>query len=86
MKQLVPTSVDEYIAEHNLGDIVSGRVVEVLPSFTIVELGEGLRANCAAAATPVTPAQAAKPEGGKADLSSLSSMLKARWQGNAPAA
>ncbi len=29
MKQLVPTSIDEYLAEHKAGDEVSGRVVEV---------------------------------------------------------
>ncbi len=28
MKQLIPTSIDEYIAEHKAGDMVSGRVVE----------------------------------------------------------
>ena len=28
MKQLIPTSIDEYIAEHKAGDVVSGRVVE----------------------------------------------------------
>jgi small subunit ribosomal protein S1 len=28
MKQLIPTSIDEYIAEHKVGDKVSGRVVE----------------------------------------------------------
>ena len=28
IKQLVPTSIDEYIAEHKVGDQVSGRVVE----------------------------------------------------------
>jgi hypothetical protein len=29
MKQLQPTSVDEYIEEHKVGDAVSGRVVDV---------------------------------------------------------
>ncbi len=29
MKQLIPTDIDEYIAEHKVGDNVSGRVVEV---------------------------------------------------------
>ena len=29
MKQLVPTSLDEYIAEHKVGDVVTGRVIEV---------------------------------------------------------
>ena len=32
MKQLVPTSIDEYIAEHKVGDQVSGRVVEASPA------------------------------------------------------
>jgi small subunit ribosomal protein S1 len=96
MKQLIPTSIDEYIAEHKVGDRVSGRVVELTSSGATVELGEGIRATCggAAAASPqkasaaskssspsATQAQSAKP-----DLSQLSSMLKARWKGNAPAA
>ena len=29
MKQLVPTSLDEYIAEHKEGDVVTGRMTEV---------------------------------------------------------
>ena len=29
MKQLIPTSLDEYIAEHKEGDVVTGRMVEV---------------------------------------------------------
>ena len=49
MKQLIPTSIDEYIAEHKIGDEVSGRVVELSGNRTIVELGEGIRANCSAA-------------------------------------
>lgn len=82
MKQLVPTSIDEYIAEHKVGDKVSGRVVEASPA--LVELGEGIRAACRTAASAAAKAEV-KPEA-KADLSSLSSMLKARWKGNAPAA
>jgi small subunit ribosomal protein S1 len=82
MKQLVPTSIDEYIAEHKIGDRVSGRVVEQSPA--LVELGEGIRAACRAAASgPAVTKQASGPA--KADLSSLSSMLQARWKGNAPA-
>jgi len=34
MKQLVPTSIDEYIAEHKPGDTVSGRVVDSLAAQT----------------------------------------------------
>jgi small subunit ribosomal protein S1 len=85
MKQLVPTSIDEYIAEHKPGDTVSGRVIEHSPTLTTVELGEGIRAVCRTSlvATPASTPEAKSET--KADLSSLSSMLKARWQGNAPA-
>jgi small subunit ribosomal protein S1 len=84
MKQLIPTSIDEYIAEHKMGDVVSGRVVDVTGNSATVELGEGIRSTCGAAAAPA--AQSPAPATGAADLSALSSMLKARWQGNAPAA
>jgi len=85
MKQLIPTSIDEYIAERKVGDTVSGRVVEVSPKTALVELGEGIRAVCtlAAAAPASGGAQPAKPAG-TADLSSLTSMLQARWKGNTP--
>ena len=86
MKQLIPTSIDEYIAENKVGDTVSGRVVEVSGSRAVVELGEGIRAACKVTAGVAAPALAeAKPEA-KADLSSLTSMLQARWKGNATAA
>jgi len=86
MKQLVPTSIDEYIAEHKAGNVVSGRVVELSGSLTVVELGEGIRAHCRASAAIAAAAPAAKKPEAKADLSSLSSLLSARWKGNAPAA
>jgi small subunit ribosomal protein S1 len=81
MKQLIPTSIDEYIAEHKVGDTVSGRVVDVSP--VIAELGEGIRAACRASAGQA--AAAAPASEGKADLSSLSSLLQARWKGAVPA-
>jgi small subunit ribosomal protein S1 len=83
MKQLVPTSIDEYIAEHKTGDTVSGRVVEESETRATVELGEGIRATCRVAKS-AAPAPEAGPSG-KADLSSLSNMLQARWKGSAPA-
>jgi small subunit ribosomal protein S1 len=90
MKQLIPTGIDEYIAEHKVGDQVSGRVVEASPEFIQVELGDGIRAVCRAAAAPagqaVAPAATEAKPGGKLDLSSLSSQLKNRWKGNSPAA
>jgi small subunit ribosomal protein S1 len=81
MKQLVPTSLDEYIAEHKEGDVVTGRMIEVLDGQARVELGEGIQGTC-----PIIAQSLAKHETqaeGKADLSALSSMLKARWKGGA---
>jgi small subunit ribosomal protein S1 len=83
MKQLVPTSIDEYIAEHKVGDQVSGRVVEASPA--IVELGEGIRAACRAASSGPAAAKPSSATAAGADLSSLSSMLQARWKGSAAA-
>ena len=87
MKQLVPTSIDEYIAEHKKGDLVSGRVVEEAAGRATVELGEGIRGTCKAAtgSAPGAPAGNEDKAAKGADLSSLSSMLQARWKGNVTA-
>jgi small subunit ribosomal protein S1 len=91
MKQLVPTSVDEYIAEHKEGDVVTGRMGEVSGANARVELGDGINATCRIAANPVERAAEAstqvdaKLSASKPDLSSLSSKLTARWKGG-PAA
>ena len=85
IKQLIPTSLDEYIAEHKAGDQVSGRVVEISGNTAVIELGEGIRAACRieAGAGAGKSASAAPAESPKADLSSLTSMLQARWKGAA---
>jgi len=85
MKQLVPTSIDEYIAEHKVGDKISARVVEASADFVQVELGEGIRATCRLPKASA-PAPAAPAASGKVDLGSLTSMLQSRWKGNTPAA
>ncbi len=46
MKQLEPTTVDHYISEHQAGETVSGRLVEVQGNKAKVELGEGVIATC----------------------------------------
>ncbi len=86
MKQLVPTGLDEYLAEHKEGDVVTGRFIEVSEGRARVELGEGVQAICRMpAANPAkekpdpAPASSAKP-----DLSLLGSMLQARWKSGAP--
>jgi small subunit ribosomal protein S1 len=82
LKQLVPVSVDEYFAEHKAGDVVTGRVIEISGREARVELGEGIHGVCAVADSPVSTEQ--ETSGGKVDLSSLGSMLQARWKGGAP--
>jgi small subunit ribosomal protein S1 len=77
IKQLEPTSIDEYIAEHKAGDSVSGRLVEVSGQKAKVELGEGVFAW-----TKIAGEQPAKTaaSASKADLGSLTAMLSQRWK------
>jgi small subunit ribosomal protein S1 len=79
MKQLVPTSLDEYIAEHHPGDVVTGRMTQVSNVQARVELGEGIQATCRIPAEAAS-APAAMTEQ-RADLSSMTSMLQAKWKG-----
>ena len=79
MKQRVTVSVDEYLAEHPPGSMVTGRIVEVAQGLARVELGEGIEGTCRTG-TERTVAEAPAGEG-RVDLSALSSMLKARWTG-----
>jgi len=83
MKQLIPTSIDEYVAEHNDGDMVSGRVIEVSGNSARVELGEGIHATCIISRPKQKAANASAAA--KTDVSSLSSMLAARWKSGAVA-
>jgi small subunit ribosomal protein S1 len=86
IKQLVPSGLDEYIAEHKEGDVVTGRMVEIADGHASVELGEGIRANCSLeVAMPGAEKDAKVSPSTKPDLSSLGSMLQARWKGNTPA-
>jgi small subunit ribosomal protein S1 len=79
MKQRVTVSVDEYLAEHPPGSVVTGRILEIAEGLARVELGEGIEGVCQTKGeSPVAEAPAVQ---GRVDLSSLSSMLKARWTG-----
>ena len=86
IKQLVPTSIEEYIAEHQVGNVVSGRVADVKGNRVSVELGEGVQAQFTLAA----PEQKQEQRASSADVSALSSMLASKWKGapgsSAPAA
>ena len=82
LKQLVPTGIDEYVAEHKPGDVVTGRIVDVGGQSARVELGQGIIASCRLGSQQKKEEQAAT---GKADLSSLTAMLNAKWKsGSAP--
>ena len=83
MKSLEPTSADEYIAEHKIGDVVTGRVTETHANSAKVELAEGVRGVCRVKAEE-KPAVAASTPASKpapaADLGSLTAMLSAKWK------
>jgi small subunit ribosomal protein S1 len=79
MKQLEPTSIDEYIAEHKAGDTVSGRLVECTQKQIKVELGEGVVAKCRRPVESKPEAQGEEPAA-KADITSLTAMLSAKWK------
>jgi small subunit ribosomal protein S1 len=82
IKQMAPSSLDEYIAEHKEGDTVTGRVMQVSGGLARVELGEGVFAACHMVED--APAREEKAPAAKAaDLGSLSSMLQARWKSGA---
>jgi small subunit ribosomal protein S1 len=79
MKQLEPTSIDHFLAEHHVGDVITGRLAEVSGSRAKAELGEGVFALCKVpGAEPQAPkAKAASPP---ANLSSMTEMLSAKWK------
>jgi small subunit ribosomal protein S1 len=78
LKQLQPTALDEYIAEHKAGDSVTGRVADVKGNRVTVDLGEGVQAHFSLAAAE--PRQEAK-SATQVDVSALSSMLSSKWKG-----
>ena len=88
MKQLVPTGLDEYLADHKAGDVVTGRITEIAAGNARVELGEGVIATCripVEAAAKKENQNADTASSPKPDLSSLGSMLQARWKSGPPA-
>ena len=84
MKQLVPSSLNEYIAEHKEGDVVTGRVIEASGQEARVELGEGVQATCQVIGAASQNQERQATAG--ADLSALTSMLSAHWKGSSSAA
>ncbi|HYP04846.1 MAG TPA: 30S ribosomal protein S1 [Bryobacteraceae bacterium] len=89
MKQLEPTSTDHYIAEHQVGEIVTGRVVDVKGDRAKVELGDGVMGICKLPQTeaPEQPKAAAaeKRNAERADVLSAAAMLAAKFKSGAGA-
>ena len=79
MKQRTSVTVEEYLGEHPVGSVVTGRILEVGQGLARVGLGEGIEGVWRMSTE--SPEAAPAPVEGKVDLSSLSSMLKARWKG-----
>ena len=69
--------------EHKVGDVVSGRVIDVSDRSATAELGDGIHAPCRL--KEGHSGEAASSTG--VDLSALTSLLQARWRGatDAPA-
>jgi small subunit ribosomal protein S1 len=81
MKQLQPTTIDEYIGEHQQGETVTGRIVDTRDRKAKVELGEGVFAHCVFPDESKSSEAAAAPEKSQAaDLPSLTAMLSQKWK------
>jgi small subunit ribosomal protein S1 len=80
IKQLEPTTADEYIAEHQVGESVTGRIVETSKGRAKVELGDGVFAECRMREDAGNGSKVPEPVAAKADLGSLTAMLSAKWK------
>jgi len=78
MKQLEPTKADLWIAEHAVGDTVTGRVAEVREGRASIDLGEGVGGMCRFE----TAVKGGGPSGNaqKADVSSAAALLAAKFK------
>src|SRR5215472_17117177 len=82
IKQLEPTSIDEYLAEHKIGETVTGRIVDLSSGRAKVELGQGITA-FAKVPEQKQEASASRPTG---DLSAMTAMLSQKWKAGGGAA
>lgn len=80
LKQLQPTKVDNFIAEHTVGETISGLVTDVRGNNIKLEVAEGVLAECKLEEPKKEEAKPAEASAGSADLGSLAAMLKGRWK------
>ena len=83
MKQLVPTGLDEFLAEHRAGDVVTGRVFSISRDRAQVEFGDGVFGECPPGGGAVE-ASYRLGDGAAGNVRDISSMLMARWKGARP--
>jgi len=80
LKQLQPTKVDHFIAEHTLGEKISGRIADVRAHSLRVEVAEGVYGECKLEEKKEEAAKPAAASASTADVGSLAEMLKGRWK------
>jgi small subunit ribosomal protein S1 len=82
IKQLAPTGLDEFLAEHKQGDTVTGRIIDIdhVGNVARVELGEGIVSFCPVPPMAVAMDGPTPTATGPVDLSALGSMLSAKWK------
>ena len=80
MKQLEPTSMDIWVSEHQVGETITARILDVKNDRAKVEVGEGVYGVCRLSAADQGGEGKQGGGAGKADLSQLTAMLSARWK------
>ncbi len=84
MKQLEPTSSDLWIAEHQVGEQITARVIEVKGDRMKVEVAEGVYATCKTGSNEPGAAgeqgKGGSGGGAKVDISAMTEMLRSRWK------
>jgi len=80
LKQLQPTKVDNFIAEHTVGELLSGRIADVRTNSLKVEISEGVYGECKLEEKKEEAAKPAAVASSNVDLGSLAAMLKGRWK------
>jgi small subunit ribosomal protein S1 len=85
MKQLIPTGLDEFLAEHQVGDVITGRVASISSDTGQVELGDGVFGKCPLTSSTVG-ASYREGAGSSGNVADLSSMLMAKWKGGGASA
>ncbi|MBL8214035.1 MAG: S1 RNA-binding domain-containing protein [Bryobacterales bacterium] len=83
MKQLEPTAMDKFIADHKEGEVLSGLVVSVEGYNARVEISEGITAHCRLP-KPVEAPKESRLDRPKVDLAAMTAMLSTRWKAGPP--